>query len=92
MFHWYIYRRFVYRITYTILLYLTILSFYPLIHIDPTFHQPSIGLIIDFSPGPVRQSDVCREGRDGKLVRGIVGDGLGSTMGVERKELRNVRN
>ena len=71
--------------------HLTILSFYALIHIDPTFHQPSIGLIIDFSLGPVRQSDVCRERRDGKLVRGIVGDGLG-TMGVERKELRNVRN
>jgi len=50
--------------------HLTILSFYPLIHIDPTFHQPSIGLIIDFSLGPVRQSDVCRERRDGKLVRG----------------------
>ena len=57
--------------------HLTILSYpilsYPLIHIDPTFHQPSIGLIIDFSLGPVRQSDVCRKRRDGKLVRGIWG-------------------
>ena len=84
-----VYRRFVYRITYTILLS------YPSIHwsiliLLSTSQVSGWSLIFHWvlSGNP---TCVANEGMESWSVGGIVGDGRG-TMGVERKELRNVRN